>query len=473
VRAQQTAVRSPSLALDGLHSYFHSQRAGLDGHLAARLVAFLDGTKDSLDCAIYDLRHPDILAALARLVTRNVRVRIAFDAGGEHAGGMSADPKPSGTQQALADAGLLSHATPVHERGRHLMHLKFAIRDGQAVWVGSANFTRGGLELQDNTCLEIASADLTAAFSATFEGLLGPSHRHALVKAGAAGVPVVHVGAATLQPLFAPAAGEGIEDAIVAALRSARRIRVMAFLLSDPGILDALEPVAADPSFDIRGVYDPHGMQDVLRYSRQDGAHFWFLDDPRFVAAPSHAFSPGREQDFMHNKTLIVDDRLVFTGSYNFSENAEANDEVVLAIESGAVAAAYTDYFDALFSAYSVSGAARTQSTAAHASKASAHDAAAHPPARQLQPAPSHRSVTTATTSTSTTSSTARASSTIAATSLSRGETVGSRGAERRSTGAGRRARMRDALLVAVALLTVAVLITLIAVLIGAGILHP
>jgi phosphatidylserine/phosphatidylglycerophosphate/cardiolipin synthase-like enzyme len=469
MRAQQTAVRSPSLALDGLHGYFHSQRAGLDGRLAARLVDFLDGTKDSLDCAIYDLRHPDILAALARLVARNVRVRIAFDAGGEHAGGMSADPKPSGTQQALADSGLLSHATPVQEHGRHLMHLKLAIRDGQAVWVGSANFTRGGLELQDNTCLEIASADLTAAFNATFEGLLGPSHRHALVKAGAAGVPVVPVGGATIQPLFAPAAGEGIEDAIVAALRSARRIRVMAFLLSDPGILDALEPVAADPRFDIRGVYDPHGMQDVLRYSRQDGAHFWFLDDPRFVAAPSHAFSPGREQDFMHNKTLIVDDRLVFTGSYNFSENAEANDEVVLAIESGAVAAAYTDYFDALFSTYSVSGAARaTHGTVARVSKAGALGAAAHPPIQQ--PAPSHRSVTTATPS-----STARASSTIAATLLSREETVGSRRAAKRSggAGAGRRARMRDALLVVVALLTVAVMITLIAVLIGTGILHP
>ncbi len=465
-----TAVRSPALALDGFRGYFHSQRAGLDGRLAARLVEFLDGTKESLDCAIYDLRHPDILAALARLAARNVHVRIAFDAGGERAGGMSADPRPSGTQQALADAGLLSHATPVHERGRHLMHLKFAIRDGRAVWVGSANFTRGGLELQDNTCLEIAAADLTAAFSATFEDLVRPSHRHALAAAGAVGAPIVHVGGAALRPLFAPAAGEGIEEAIVAALRGARRIRVLAFLLSDPGILDALAPLAADPSFDIRGVYDPHGMQDVLRYSRQDSASFWFLDDPRFVAAPSHAFAPGREQDFMHNKTLIIDDHLVFTGSYNFSENAEANDEVVLAIESAAVAAAYTEYFDALFSAYSVSGAARaTHRTAASARKAGAPGAAAHLPVQR--PAPSHRSVATATAAA--TSSAARASSTVSASSASRAGTAGSHKAQGRRRGARRRARVRDVMLVVVALLAVAVVIALVAVLIGAGILHP
>jgi phosphatidylserine/phosphatidylglycerophosphate/cardiolipin synthase-like enzyme len=93
-------------------------------------------------------------------------------------------------------------------------------------------------------------------------------------------------------------------------------------------------------------------MQDVLRYTKLDRSLFWFLRDPRFVAAPSHAFSAKREQDFMHNKTLIVGDDVVYTGSYNFSENAEANDEVSLKIVSAPLAAAYTDYCDTLFAAY-------------------------------------------------------------------------------------------------------------------------
>src|SRR5262249_38280123 len=155
---------------------------------------------------------------------------IAYDASSQRSGGAMADPKPGGTRQALADAGLLSHATPVHEHGRHLMHLKFAIRDGRAVWVGSANFTRGGLELEDNVCFVIDSTDLVASFGATFESLVGPQHRHAL--ATSAGPTPVRVGGATLRAFFAPAAGEGIEETIVAALRGARRIRVLAFLLS-------------------------------------------------------------------------------------------------------------------------------------------------------------------------------------------------------------------------------------------------
>ena len=49
----------------------------------------------------------------------------------------------------------------------------------------------------------------------------------------------------------------------------------------------------------------------------------------------------------MHNKVMIVDDKTVITGSYNFSENAEANDETLLIFESAALAGAYNQYFNA------------------------------------------------------------------------------------------------------------------------------
>ena len=58
----------------------------------------------------------------------------------------------------------------------------------------------------------------------------------------------------------------------------------------------------------------------------------------------------------MHNKVMIIDDKVVITGSYNFSENAEVNDENLLAIESAAVAAAYDRYFNALFTQYKKTG---------------------------------------------------------------------------------------------------------------------
>ena len=378
-RPEMSRYEMPTTTYAGpdLNAYFQSKRAGLDAQLAARVVDFIAATESTLDCAIYDLRHPEILTALAQLAHRpHVRLRIAYDASGER-NGAEGDPKPAGSALALSQAGLAGLSTGIHEHGRHLMHDKFLVRDGRAVWVGSANLTVGGLELQDNNCLEITSPALAATYTATFEELISPQHarlhetggrssgRHAAIAPSA-----VAVGGAHITPYFAPAAGEGIEDALVAALRHARRIRIMAFLIGDPGILEALAPFASDHHFDIRGIYDPHGMQDVTRASHPGGheahagrtgrsAHaapddtrFWFLHDPRFVAAPTHGFAPGREQDFMHNKVIIIDDRLVFTGSYNFSENAEANDETLLAIESPALAAAYTAYFDTLAATY-------------------------------------------------------------------------------------------------------------------------
>jgi phosphatidylserine/phosphatidylglycerophosphate/cardiolipin synthase-like enzyme len=352
-------LAEPTIALDGVTAYFQSKRTGLDAQLANRLVTFLDEARESLDCAIYDLRHPQVLAAFQRAVARGVHLRIAYDASKERAGGLSADPKAGGTEAALAHAGLLSHATAVHEPGGHLMHDKFVLRDGRDVWVGSANFTVGGLELQDNTCLTVASPDLVGRFATAFANLGQPHRQHKQLEAravDAAPGSSISIGSVTITPLFAPVAGEAIEEQLAGALTEAiqgrRRIRLLAFLLSDSGLLQALAPLAHQPDFDIRGVYDPNGMQDVLRYTKLDRSLFWFLQDPRFAAAPSHAFSAKREQDFMHNKTLIVGDDVIYTGSYNFSENAEANDEVSLKVVSAPLATAYADYCDTLFAAY-------------------------------------------------------------------------------------------------------------------------
>jgi phosphatidylserine/phosphatidylglycerophosphate/cardiolipin synthase-like enzyme len=328
--------------------YFQSKRTGIETDLTAKLVAFIQGTQKKLDCAIYDLRHPDILAALQSVANDSSRsLRIAYDAGKDHTGGPIADPKPSGTQQAIEDAGLSNVAQAVHN-GSHLMHNKFLVRDGETVWTGSANFTIGGLQLQDNNCLVINSADLANHYTDDFEKLLQDDHHTDVLDQSQTDGLTVNA-TTKMSPFFSPASGEGIEDTIVSILTNAKKVRILAFLISDQGILEALLQLQQS---DIKGIYDPHGMQDAKKGTHKDPALFWFTNDPRFAAAPSHAFNPATEQDFMHNKVMIVDDHFVITGSYNFSESAELNDENVLVIDSADIAAAYSAYFNALFKQY-------------------------------------------------------------------------------------------------------------------------
>jgi hypothetical protein len=141
--------------------------------------------------------------------------------------------------------------------------------------------------LQDNNFLTIDSPVIASACSKTFGELASPGHAasHAI---GVTTPPTkVKIGAVSITVFFSTQVGatEGIEAEVQARLKSAKKIRVIAMLISDPGILASL---LALKNKDIEGVLDPHEMKVV---------------------------------------------KVVIAGSYNFSENAEANDENLLVIE--------------------------------------------------------------------------------------------------------------------------------------------
>src|SRR5713101_2566370 len=344
----------------GVNFFFQSKRAKIDGKAVSKLVTFIQGAKHSLDVAIYDMTNADVLKALKGMSTK-VQLHILFDAGKAGGNSTTVDPKVSTTAQAIKAAGLNAFAQPVKEKSGHLMHDKFIVRDGASVWSGSGNFTSGGLLLQDNHFFTMDSPAIASAYSKTFGDLGSPGHAASHPtghSAGATSTPIkVKIGNIPVTVLFSTQVGatEGIEAEIRNRLKGAKKIRVIAMLVSDPGIMSSL---LALKKKNIKGVLDPHEMKVVMKNNATD-PKFWFANgDPRFVAANSHAFNgTGDKNDFMHNKVMIIDDKVVITGSYNFSENAEANDENLLIFESAALAGAYNQYFNALFTQYQKTGA--------------------------------------------------------------------------------------------------------------------
>ncbi len=314
----------------GVNFLFQSKRAKIDGKAVSKLVTFIQGAKHSLDVAIYDMTNADVLKALKGMSTK-VQLQILYDAGKAGGNSTTADPKGSTTAQAIKAAGLKAFAQPVKEKSGHLMHDKFIVRDGASVWAGSGNFTDGGLLAQDNNFFIMNSPAIAAAYSKTFGDIGSLGHSASHNKKGATSLPAkVKIGKIPVTIFFSTQAGaaEGIETGLLALKKK-----------------------------DIRGILDPHLMKNVMKKKTAD-PNFWFAQgDPRFVAANSHAFSKTRPNDFMHNKVMIIDDKVVITGSYNFSENAEANDENLLIFESTALAGAYNKYFNALFAQYQKTGA--------------------------------------------------------------------------------------------------------------------
>jgi phosphatidylserine/phosphatidylglycerophosphate/cardiolipin synthase-like enzyme len=352
----------------GLDVYFLSQRAKIDGHASQHLAQFIQGAKTSLLCAIYDLADPSILKALKGAAGRlNTQLHIVYDAGkGKPA--QPGDPNLSNTGKLIKQAGLDAFATAVHVKGGNLMHDKFLVRDGADVWTGSGNFTKGGLTLQDNNFLAITSAALAKVYTDDFHGLTHPNHASAHAAKNPRTAPprphaAVKAGGVTITPYFTTGVNEfeDAETAVVKALNGAKKVRIAAMNLGDPGILQVLKARFEHAAADIQGVLDPSQMRSVMPppagKSKQPASLFWFTKDTkRFVGAASHAFVKSDNNNFMHNKLMILDDRTVITGSYNFSEHAEVNDENMLIIDSPAVAKAYNQYFDALFQQYKKNG---------------------------------------------------------------------------------------------------------------------
>jgi hypothetical protein len=109
--------------------------------IAARLVAWLGEARESLDLALYDVRLPgpvgdEVAGAIRGARDRGVAVRIMFNQDEREEEPRPFEPPPPRTQPSLLEQlGVPIKAIP---GWRDLMHHKYAVRDGGAVWTGSA-----------------------------------------------------------------------------------------------------------------------------------------------------------------------------------------------------------------------------------------------------------------------------------------------------------------------------------------------
>jgi phosphatidylserine/phosphatidylglycerophosphate/cardiolipin synthase-like enzyme len=244
---------------------------------------------------------------------------------------------PSGPRAVQGDGGPSS-----------LVHHKFIVRDEADVWTGSANLSPGSLHLQDNDCLIVRSASLAARYLEAFASLTGAETGAAAARApdsrrqGSRWWPVALPDGEAFAA-FAP--GDTVDRIACMLIAAARRVRIMAFSITDPRILSALRS-ACERGADVGGVYDPHGMAEALDERRRHPGSFPIMAGDRFIAAPSRPYSPDREPDFLNHKLIVIDRAVVLTGSANFAgaEHRSADDVIVL--RSPSLAARYDDHVE-------------------------------------------------------------------------------------------------------------------------------
>ena len=134
-------VTQPEAALPGIGVTTLADGGQRAADIARLLAEFLAEATKSLDLAVYDVRFETdagglVLASLLSAVQRGVAVRLLYNVA--HPGPIPVPPPPETAPDAI-------ERLPIETRGiagiPDLMHHKYVVRDGTAVWTGSTNWT--------------------------------------------------------------------------------------------------------------------------------------------------------------------------------------------------------------------------------------------------------------------------------------------------------------------------------------------
>ena len=321
--------------------------------ISAHLIRAIDATKKTLDIAIYELAIREVRDALMRAKTRGVKVRIVMDQG--HLYPEKATGKRTPEVQSLIAAGFELKTL----RGGDafgIMHNKFAVFDGALLETGSYNWTRAAdtqhfeNAIFDDAAPRIASYQLYWNWMWSNGRAVDDKNPPARIKLDEHGhsaplPPAPQDSARTLRfngislprESYTP---HGTVANIVAAIDAAKESLVVAnFSFTHADLIAALQR-AKDRNVKIRIVFDR--------------AQYAFLKEMAMMVDLGFdvRLSNGKDgqKGVMHNKFVVLDGKLVETGSFNWTFNGELNNyENAAFLDAPDDAAAWAAYFERIW----------------------------------------------------------------------------------------------------------------------------
>lgn len=285
------------------------ETGGLDGPLAASI----DAARLTVDVAVYSLNLRSVRDALIRAHERGVQVRVVIES----------DNLDGSAPQALIEAGV-----PVlGDRREGLMHDKFIVIDRSEIWMGSMNFTYSGAYEDNNQLILFRSVKMAENYTKEFEEMFVDDKFGDNVIPETPN-PKIDIDDTRIEIYFSP--DDGVANPVLEILNGAEKsIYFMAFSFTTDEFGEAIRE-KAENGLTVAGVMEEEQVKSNV------GTEY-----DLFKQANLDVFIDGIEGQ-MHHKTMIIDERIVITGSYNFSRSAETrNDENLIVIYNEQIA----DYF--------------------------------------------------------------------------------------------------------------------------------
>lgn len=296
--------------------------------IAKAVVGYIDATRQTLDVCAFELDNRIITQALVQAAQRGVRVRLVTETNYLDESGVKA---------------LQAVGVPVVDDRRDgaLMHDKFMVFDGKAVWTGSMNFTENCAYKNNNNGIYLDDPRLAANYATKFQWMF-EQHKFGGLPSRSARIPnpvVTLADGTVIENYFST--HDHIANRLIDKIGQAKTtIHFLAFSFTHKGIGRAVVD-RARAGVEVQGVFEK--SQAVSGYSEYN---------PFLGLRPQvEAYLDANPRN-MHHKVLILDAETTVAGSFNFSDGADKqNDENVVILHNRDVAAAFEQEFQRVFTA--------------------------------------------------------------------------------------------------------------------------
>ncbi len=389
-------------------TYREQTRPGDD--LERQIIETISQAKSTIDIAVQELRLPKLAQALAEKHKKGVKVRLILENNYSRPWSsftsqevaklekrekqryndaykfldINQDKKISPEESKQRDAiFILRNAkipliddTEDASKGSGLMHHKFVIVDNRFTIVTSANFTMSDIHGDitnsetlgnSNNLLKIDSPELAAIFTNEFNimwgdgvggnkdskfGLQKPLRSPQQIILGDSKITVNFSPASQTQPWIQTSNGL-IGSHLKLATKS---VDTALFVFSEQRLADILETrhnqkVKIRSLIDKDFAYRPYSEGlDMMGFALSNKCKYELDNRPWQNPITTVAIPTLAKGDLLHHKFGIIDNKTVITGSHNWSEAANSNnDETLLVIENSQVAAHFTQEFERLY----------------------------------------------------------------------------------------------------------------------------
>mgnify|MGYP002622124650 CR=1 FL=1 len=276
-------------------------------------IQFINDAQSTLHCALYDVGLESIQNALKEK-SKTIEVQVVTD---DH----------------YYDKFVESFVT--HDASGH-MHNKFCIKDNRSVITGSMNPTNNGVNKNNNNLLIINSEQLATNFELEFQELWQGIFKKGEANALELTLQDNNQNTIVIENYFCPddECAKIVESEIDQAQSS---IYFMTFSFTHEGIANSIL-IKNEEGIEVSGVFEKRLNS---KYSKFHVMEHQELD-----------VKLDGNDNSMHHKVFIIDNRTVITGSMNPSNNGvNRNDETLLIIHSEDIAQKYINEFNFVWAA--------------------------------------------------------------------------------------------------------------------------